>query len=219
MPAEGAMATLGPRALELYVLTSAAMFPGRGHEEVAAAAIEGGASAVQLRAPELDDDRLTRVATSIADRAHRAQVLFIVNDRTDVAIASGADGVHVGQGDDPEGARRRASDPMVLGVSVGDVEEARAAEAVGADYLAVTVWNTVTKPEAVPVGLDGLRAVAAATALPVVGIGGIDADNAPQVLAAGAAGIAVISGVSAAPDPVEAVRGLRAAVDAFREER
>lgn len=213
------MATLGPRALDLYVLTSADRFPGRGHEEVAAAAIEGGASAVQLRAPELDADRLTSVAASIAASARGAGVLFVVNDRTDVAIASGADGVHVGQGDDPEGARRRAPDPMVLGVSVGDVEEARAAEAVGADYLAVTVWNTVTKPEAVPVGLDGLSAVAAATALPVVGIGGIDANNAPEVLAAGAAGIAVISAVGTAPDPVEAVRGLRAAVDAFREER
>jgi thiamine-phosphate pyrophosphorylase len=210
------MATLGPRALDLYVLTSAGRFPGRGHEEVAAAAIEGGASAVQLRAPELDDDRLASVASSIADRARAAGVLFVVNDRTDVAVASGADGVHVGQGDDPEGARRHAPDPIVLGVSVGAVEEARAAEAIGADYLAVTVWSTATKPEAVPVGLDGLRELAAATALPVVGIGGIHARNARDVLEAGAAGIAVIGAVASAPDPVEAVRGLRRVVDAFR---
>jgi thiamine-phosphate pyrophosphorylase len=213
------MATLGPKALDLYVLTSASLPPGRGHEEVAAAAIEGGASAVQLRAPELDDDRLAAAAVAIADRSRAAGVLFVVNDRTDVAVASGADGVHVGQGDDPEGARRRTPDPMVLGVSVGDVGEARAAEAVGADYLAVTVWHTDTKPEAVPAGLDGLRAVVAATALPVVGIGGINAGNAREVLAAGAAGIAVIGAVAAASDPVEAVRGLRAVVDAFREER
>jgi thiamine-phosphate pyrophosphorylase len=212
------MATLRPKALDLYVLTSAALFPGRGHEEIAAAAVEGGASAVQLRAPELDDDRLNTVAASIATSARGAGVLFVVNDRTDVAIASGADGVHVGQGDDPEGARRRAPDPMVLGVSVGDVEEARAAEAIGADYLAVTVWSTDTKPEAVPAGLDGLRALATATALPVVGIGGIHAGNAHEVLAAGAAGIAVIGAVAAAPDPVEAVRGLRRVVDAFRGE-
>jgi thiamine-phosphate pyrophosphorylase len=213
------MARLGPKALDLYVLTSAALFPGRGHEEIAAAAVDGGASAVQLRAPELDDDRLNTVAASIAASARGAGVLFVVNDRTDVAIASGADGVHVGQGDDPEGARRRAPDPMVLGVSVGDVEEARAAEAIGADYLAVTVWSTDTKPEAVPAGLDGLRVLAAATALPVVGIGGIHAGNAREVLAAGAAGIAVIGAVAAAPDPVEAVRGLRRVVDAFRAER
>jgi thiamine-phosphate pyrophosphorylase len=108
---------------------------------------------------------------------------------------------------------------MVLGVSVGDADEARAAEAAGADYLAVTVWETATKPEAVPAGLDGLRAVAAATALPVVGIGGIDAGNAREVLAAGGAGIAVIGAVAAAPDPVAAVKELREVVDAFREGR
>jgi thiamine-phosphate pyrophosphorylase len=211
------MATLGPRALDLYVLTSAALVAGRGHEEVAAAAIEGGSSAVQLRAPELDDERLRSVATSIADRARAASVLFVVNDRADVAMASGADGVHVGQGDDPEGARRRAPAPMVLGVSVGDVEEARVAEAVGADYLAATVWNTPTKPEAVAIGLDGLSAVVAATTLPVVGIGGIQAGNAREVLEAGAAGIAVIGAVGAASDPVEAVRELRRVIDEFRE--
>lgn len=213
------MAKLGPRALDLYVLTAADLIPGRGHEEVAAAAIEGGASAVQLRAPELDDARLIAVASSLAARARPDDVLFVVNDRADVALASGADGVHVGQGDDPEGARRRAPDPMVLGVSVGDADEARAAEAAGADYLAVTVWETATKPEAVPAGLDGLRAVAAATALPVVGIGGIDAGNAREVLAAGGAGIAVIGAVAAAPDPVAAVKELREVVDAFREGR
>ena len=213
------MANLGPRALDLYVLTAADLFPGRGHVEVAVAAIEGGAAAVQLRAPELDDASLSALASSIAERARLNGVLFVVNDRADVALASGADGVHVGQGDDPAGARRRAPDPMVLGVSVGDVDEARAAEAVGANYLAVTVWETATKPEAVPVGLEGLRRVAAATALPVVGIGGIDARNAREVLGAGAAGIAVIGAVAAAPDPVAAVKELRAAVDAFRERR
>jgi thiamine-phosphate pyrophosphorylase len=213
------MATLGPRALDLYVLTSTDLVPGRGHEEVAAAAIEGGASAVQLRAPELDDDRLTAVASWIAERARPKGVLLVVNDRPNVAMASGADGVHVGQGDDPAGARVRVPETMILGVSVGDAEEARAAEALGADYLAVTVWETPTKPEAVPVGLDGLRAVAAATALPVVGIGGIDAGNAREVLGAGAAGIAVIGAVAAAPDPVAAAKELRGVVDAFREGR
>jgi thiamine-phosphate pyrophosphorylase len=219
MPAEGAMAKLGPRALDLYVLTSAHLSPRRGHEEIAAAAIEGGASAVQLRAPELDDDALIGLASSIAGRARSKGVLFVVNDRAEVAAASGADGVHVGQGDDPEGVRRRLPEPMVLGVSVGDVEEARAAEAVGADYVAVTVWATATKPEAVPVGIDGLREVVVAAALPVVAIGGIDAGNAGDVLGAGASGIAVIGAVAAAPDPIAAVKELRAVVDAFREER
>jgi thiamine-phosphate pyrophosphorylase len=101
---------------------------------------------------------------------------------------------------------------------VGNVDEARRAEEAGADYLGVTVWTTATKPEAIPAGLDGLRDVAAATALPVVGIGGIDAGNARQVLAAGANGVAVISAVAAAPDPTEAVRELRALIDGYYED-
>ena len=84
--------------------------------------------------------------------------------------------------------------------------------AVGADYLGVTVWSTSTKPESIARGLDGLREVAAATALPVVGIGGIDASNAAHVLEAGAAGVAVVSAVGAAPDPETATRALVAAV-------
>jgi thiamine-phosphate pyrophosphorylase len=211
------MARLGRGALRLYVLTSGTVSADRSHEDLAAAAIEGGASAVQLRAPELDDDRLGTVASSIAARARGTDVLFVVNDRADVATASGAGGVHVGQADDPAGARRRIPDAMVLGVSVGNEDEAREAEAAGADYLAVTVWSTATKPEAVPVGLDGVRAVADATALPVVGIGGIDAGNAHEVLRAGAAGIAVISAVAGSPDPVAAVRRLRDVVDGTRE--
>ena len=97
-------------------------------------------------------------------------------------------GAHVGQADDPQRARRRLGTDRVLGVSVGDVDEAVAAERAGADYLGVTVWSTSTKPEAEARGLEGLRDVVAATALPVVGIGGIDAGNAALVLDAGAVG-------------------------------
>ena len=213
------MARLGPETLDLYVLTSGTAFPGRRHEDVAVAAIEGGASAVQLRAPELDDDELGSTAAAIAELASPARVLFVVNDRIDVALERGADGVHLGQGDELDGARARLGPNRVLGVSVGDVDEARAAEADDADYVAVTVWSTPTKPEAVPVGPKGVRAIAAATVLPVVGIGGIDAGNARKVLEAGAAGIAVIGAVAAAADPVEAVRELRAVVDAYRGQR
>ncbi len=213
------MARLDPRALDLYVVTSGTMAPGRTHEEIASAAISGGATAVQLRAPELDDDRLIPLSASIASMCGEAGVLFLVNDRVDVAVRTDADGVHLGQGDDPGAARDSLAAERFLGVSVGTAEEARAAEAAGADYLGVTVWHTPTKPEAVPVGLVGLREVAGATALPVIGIGGIDAGNARQVLAAGAAGIAVIGAVATADDPVRAVHDLRAVVDEFFEER
>jgi thiamine-phosphate pyrophosphorylase len=96
----------------------------------------------------------------------------------------------------------------VLGISVATPEQADAAERAGADYVGVTVFATPTKPDAVPIGLDGLRAIVEATSLPVVGVGGIDPSNAPEVLAAGAAGIAVVSAVGAAPDPVKATQEL-----------
>jgi thiamine-phosphate pyrophosphorylase len=203
---------LRPGALALYVVTSRVTMSGRGHLDVARAAILGGATAVQLRAPELDDDALLDVARQVVSLGRRAGVLVIVNDRVDVAIAAEADGVHLGQEDRFEAARGVLGDG-VLGVSVGGPVEARGAEAAGADYLGVTVWSTATKPEALPIGLDGLRAVTEATSLPVVGIGGIDATNARDVLVAGARGIAVVTAVAEAADMVAATRSLRAAID------
>jgi thiamine-phosphate pyrophosphorylase len=202
-----------PAALTLYVVTSATVAPPRGHVAIARDAIAGGATAIQLRAPELDDAALVAVARELASLGHAAGVPTIVNDRVDVALEADADGVHLGQGDRFADAARRLGSSRILGISVGSPHEAREAEAAGAHYLGVTVWSTTTKPEARPVGLDGLRAVAAATVLPVVGIGGIDAANAREVLAAGARGVAVISAVASAPDMVAATRTLRAAID------
>jgi thiamine-phosphate diphosphorylase len=198
--------------LGVYVVTAAGLVPGRGHAEVAAGAIEGGANAVQLRAPEHRDEELLPLARELADRCRERGVLFIVDDRIDLALACGAAGVHLGQDDPWAGARARLGPDLVLGVSVEDAEQARAAEAAGADYLGVTVFATATKPEAVPHGLEGVRRVSAATRLPVVGIGGIGAANARQVLDAGAAGVAVVSAVAAAPDPAAATRELVAVV-------
>jgi thiamine-phosphate diphosphorylase len=208
MRAEGATSVKNPLRLGVYVVTSSGAAPGRDHRSVALAAIEGGADAVQLRAPELADDELISLAIELVDVCAAGRVLFIVNDRVDVALESGADGLHVGQGDDPAAARSRLGPDRVLGISVGTPDEARAAEEAGADYLGVTVWATPTKPEAVPRGLEGLRAVARSTRLPVVGIGGIDASNATRVLEAGATGVAVVSAVGAAPDPVAATEAL-----------
>ena len=205
------------RALEVYVVSWSTTAPGRDHVAILRAAIAGGASTVQLRAPELQDDELLTIAAELASACREARVLFLVNDRLDIAVASGADGVHLGQDDDARGARRRLGSDKVLGISVGTSEEVHAAEAAGADYLGVTVWSTPTKPNAAPCGLEGLRAIMAATPLPVVGIGGIFATNAGLVLEAGAAGIAVISAVASAPDPVEATRALVGVVRRFRE--
>jgi thiamine-phosphate pyrophosphorylase len=211
MPAEG-VRTLDPRLLGLYVVTSA----GRDHDhaDIAAAAIEGGAMAIQLRAPELTVETLAPIARDLADRCRRAGVLFIVNDHSEVAASVGAGGVHLGRSDGSlERARAIVGPGQVLGSSVATIEEARLAAAAGADYLGITVWETPTKPDARGIGIDGLAAVAAATTLPVVGIGGIGAAEAPDVLQAGADGIAVVSAVAAAPDPVAATRVLRRIVD------
>ena len=198
------------------MLTSRAFVAGRGHREIAEAAIAGGATAVQLRAPELGDGTLTELATEIADRCRAAGVLFVVNDRFAVAARVGA-GAHVGQGDDPGSARASLGADPVLGVSVSTAQEARTADAAGADYLGVTVWATPTKAEAEPRGLEGLREIVGSTALPVVGIGGIHAGNAREVLDAGAAGICVVSAVGAAPDPEHATRALVEVVDGWEE--
>jgi thiamine-phosphate pyrophosphorylase len=206
------MAALDGGSLAVYVVTSSGLAPGRGHRDVAVAAIEGGATALQLRAPELSDEQLRPLASDLAERCREAGVLFVVNDRVDVAAQAGA-GVHVGQSDDPSEARLRIGSEAVLGISVSSPRQAVEAARAGADYLGVTVWATATKPEAAPVGLEGLRAVVEATSLPVVAIGGIDADNASETLEAGAVGVAVVSAVGEAPDPVAATRHL---VDAVR---
>ena len=213
------MPTFDPRSLGLYVVTSGSLVPGRGHREVALAAIEGGATAIQLRAPELDDDRLRELARELEDACRAAGVLFIVNDRPGVAGGLRVAGAHVGQGDDPGRARAALGPGRVLGISVDDAAQARAAVDAGGDYLGVTVWATGTKPEAVGRGLETVRVVAAASGLPVVGIGGIHVGNARAVLEAGAAGVAVISAVAAAEDPVAATSALRAVVEAYRDER
>jgi thiamine-phosphate pyrophosphorylase len=208
------------RSLAVYVVTSSGLVAGRGHVEVARAALEGGATAIQLRAPELEGrrDELRGVGGEIAALCRARGVLFIVNDDADVANEVGADGVHLGQGDELRGARGRLPPNRVLGVSVETVDQAREAERLGADYLGVTVFETATKPEATPSGLEGLRKIAESTPLPVVGIGGVDASNATDVLAAGAAGVAVVSAVGAAPDPTEATSELVRVVSGYLRE-
>jgi thiamine-phosphate pyrophosphorylase len=202
-------------ALRVYVLTDARLSRGRADTEVVAAALAGGAGAVQLRGKEYDGRRLYEAGRALREATRRAGALFFVNDRLDVALAVEADGVHLGQDDLPlAAARRLAPPPFLIGVSAGTVEEARAAEAAGADYLGVgSVFATPTKADAgTPIGIEGLSAVVRATRLPVVGIGGVTHENAARVIAAGAAGVAVISVVVGAEDVEGATRRLVAAV-------
>ena len=208
---------MDPETLGVVVLTSTGLVRGRGHLDVARAAIAGGADVVQVRAPELADDELEELARAVVGAGHGSSTAAIVNDRVEVAIAAGAAGVHVGQGDGPELVRARIGD-RVLGVSVSTPEEARRAAAFGGDYLGVTVWATATKPEAEPVGLEGVAAVARASSLPVVGIGGVSASNATDILDAGAAGVAVVSAVGAADDMEAATGALVEIVETWKKE-
>jgi thiamine-phosphate pyrophosphorylase len=154
--------------------------------------------------------------------AERFGATFLVNDRADVAFASGAHGVHLGQDDMPLlEARRMLGRHAVIGVSVQTPEEARKAEEGGADYLAANlVFETPTKTDVEgSIGLEGVRRLRAASGLPLVAIGGIKADNAAQVVAAGADGVAVVSAVMAAEDVKSACRQLLDAVEAGRRLR
>ncbi|MFM8944843.1 MAG: thiamine phosphate synthase [Actinomycetota bacterium] len=206
--------TIDPKRLAVYVVTSAEGVPGRTHLDVARAAVAGGATTVQVRAPGVDAAHRRDLAGEIAAVCRAAGTICVVNDDPVVARAAGADGVHVGQDDRPDAARAVLGDAGVVGVSVHTPDQARRAADAGADYLGVTVWETPTKPEARGIGLAGVEAIVAATHLPVVGIGGIHVANAASVIAAGAAGVAVVSAVGAADDPVEATRRLAEAIGA-----
>jgi thiamine-phosphate diphosphorylase len=206
------------QALAVYVITDRGSQRGRGEVEIAEAALAGGATAIQLRGKELATRELCTLASALRSVCARHGALFVVNDRLDVALACGADGVHLGQDDLPVAAARRLAPALVLGVSAATPEEARAAAAAGADYLGVgSVFATGSKPDAgAAIGPEGLGRVVAATSLPVVAIGGITANNAVRALATGAVGVAVISAVVAAEDVEGAARALRRQVDAAR---
>jgi thiamine-phosphate pyrophosphorylase len=200
----------------VYVITDARHARGRSHQEIAEAAIRGGATAVQLRMKEEPARLVLDVARAIVPLCRAAGVAFIVNDRLDVAMLAGADGVHVGQDDLPPADARTLMGPQALiGVSAATVEEAIAAERAGADYLGVgAVYGTATKSDAgAPIGLGRVTEIRRAVRLPLVGIGGICAENAAAVIRAGAFGVAVITAVALADDMAGAVRQLREAVD------
>jgi len=205
------------RDWRVYVLTDSRADRERSPREIAEAAIRGGATAVQLRMKDEPARRTVEAARQIAPLCRAAGVTFIVNDRADVAMIAGADGVHVGQDDLPAGAVRAfAGGDAVIGVSAATVDEAVAAERAGADYLGVgAVFATATKADAgAPIGLARLREIRRVVRLPVVGIGGITGDNAAAVIRAGAAGVAVITAVTLADDMAAAVRRIRSEVDA-----
>ncbi len=196
----------------VYVITDRRAAGDRPLTDVIREALAGGATVVQLREKAATTREIVQLARTLHTITRAAQVPLIVNDRLDIALAVGAEGVHVGQEDMPAPLARGLIGPdRILGVSAGTVAEARQAEDDGADYLGVgDVYGTPSKPDAgEPIGVQGLRKIAQAVSIPVVGIGGITADRAAAVIEAGAAGVAVISAVVGAPNPEAAAHRLR----------
>ena len=206
-----------PGQWRLYVITDEKVSRGRSHLQVAEAAIRGGADVLQLRDKESSGGRLYRVAVQLRKLTRDARISFIVNDRLDIALAADADGVHVGRDDLPASVVRDIMGPgRILGVSVETVEEAILAEKDGADYLGVgPVFEARgTKPDAgAPLGLDSIARIRRNCRLPIVAIGGIDAENARKVREAGADAAAVISAIVAADDIAQAARRLKRILD------
>ncbi|WP_244813668.1 thiamine phosphate synthase [Caballeronia sp. Lep1P3] len=188
-----------------------------GHDAalaVAAAALEGGATLVQLRAPEWHKRAWLALALDLLPLTRAHGVPLVINDHVDVALASGADGVHVGQRDLPaELARRLLGPDALIGLSVSNLTEVADANRLEGivDYLgAGPVYATPTKTDAsAPGGIDGLAAMCAQSRFPTVAIGGIQAHNAADVMRANPAGLAVVSAICKARDPRDAARLLR----------
>jgi thiamine-phosphate pyrophosphorylase len=202
------------RGTRLCLLATRAL-AARPLEAVVSEALEGGAGMVEVREKGVADAEVLRTALALREVTARAGALLVVNDRPDIALLAHADGVHLGQGDLPVAAARSlVGEDLLIGVSTHSVEQARAAESAGADYIgAGPVHPTATKDAGPLLGLDGLRAVLQAVAIPAFAIGGISPANARDVARAGAGRAAVSSAILRAPDAAAAARAIRAALE------
>ena len=208
----------------MTVITDEVLARPRALSGVVREALAAGAPTIQLRLKSASARELLEAAQTLMPIVRSAGALFIVNDRLDVALAAGADGVHLGPDDLPvkdvrrvtgaravdADARSGVADTFIVGYSTDTTDEAARAEAEGADYLGVgAVYATANKSDAGDViGLEGLRRVVKAVSIPVVAIGGITPERAPAVAKAGACGSAAIGAVMSAAEPAEAVREL-----------
>ena len=205
------------KAARLYIITTPPA-AGRSYERMVEEACAGGADVLQFRDKILSHKELYEAAARLRAICQAHGVLFIVNDYLEVALAAGADGVHLGQDDLPTPAARRIVQQMgaknfLIGRSTHSLEQALAAEREGADYIGIgPVFATPTKPDYPPVGLGLVRQVTAQVKTPHVVIGGIDAGNVETVLAAGAERVAVVRAVCGASDIVRAAREMKALI-------
>jgi thiamine-phosphate pyrophosphorylase len=208
-----------PRDWSLCLVTDRRLSAPRSIEDVVRAALRGGVTAVQLREKECATRDFVELARALKATLGPAGVPLVINDRVGVALAAGADGVHIGQSDMAYGDARRLLGPdAIVGLSVETLEQAERAASLDVDYLGVgPVFPTATKADAAPAwGIEGLAALRRASRHVLVAIGGINRENVAAVMQAGADGIAVVSAICSAPDPEQAARELRVAINAAR---
>jgi thiamine-phosphate pyrophosphorylase len=203
----------------VYVIVDPEHTNGRPVIAVAEAALRGGAAAVQYRDKRSEKGAVLATARQLAAACSKAKAVLIINDHADIAVLAGAGGLHVGQKDIPVREARRVLSPgQVIGKSNALVQEALEAEAEGADYIAVgAIFETATKANTRPAGLETLRQVKRSVAVPVVAIGGINEGNAAQVAEAGADVACVATAVTRADDPESAARRLAEAFQSARK--
>ena len=195
--------------LSLYLVTDPALCAERGLEATVMAAVRGGVSVVQLRDKHASDEEMIAQAMRLKALLDEYEVPLIINDRIEVALASGADGLHIGQSDgDPVEARRRLGEDALIGLSVQTLEQLKAVDVERIDYLGLgPVYATPTKPDhAAPLGIEGLTQLVRSSPLPTVAIGGISLANAGEVMTSGTDGLAVVSALCSAEDPAAAAQ-------------
>lgn len=194
----------------IYLVTDDGCLQGRVLIDCVREALEGGVTLVQYRAKTASSAEMYAEALQLKALCDSFNVPLIINDRLDIAMAVGAAGVHLGQDDLPcAAARKLLGEDYLIGVSAHNPAEAKAALQSGADYLGCgAVFGTATKADVKKLGTDGLAAICKAKGLPVVGIGGVTADNYREVRAAGADGAAIVSGILAQPDIRATVRAI-----------
>ena len=211
-----------PPDWRLYLVTDRGLARGRPIAWVVEAAVRGGATAVQLREKSCGTRELVELGRELKKLLGPRGAPLIINDRVDVALEIGADGVHIGQQDmDYERARGLMGPDAIIGLSIETIEQARASERLGVDYLGVgPVFATATKLDAAPpLGVAGVAEIRAITRHAIVAIGGMGLENARQAIESGADGVAVVSAICAADDPERSARELRQTIDAALEAR
>lgn len=207
------------KMLLLYAVTDKAWGGNKTLTEQIEDALKGGATIIQLREKNLDEDSFIKEAIQVRDLCHKYNVPLIINDNVDVALKSGADGVHVGIDDTPVAdIRKRVPADFIIGATCKTVEQAKIAEADGADYMGVgAVFPSVTKTNAVRITNEQLREIVSSVSIPAVAIGGISYDNVCEIKGSSVSGIAVISAVFGADDIEKATALLKERVKAVVE--